>query len=79
MADEENVRGDAEGVNEGFEGRTDAGERREGQASAQAQGSEGYEGSAGGQSVGPGGEEEGRSNLGDWDPSRQGGGGGEVY
>jgi hypothetical protein len=78
MADEENVGGNAEGINEGFEGRMDAGGAREGQASAQAQGSEGYEGASGEQSAEPGGGEQ-QSNLGDWDPSRQGGGGGEVY
>lgn len=79
MTDDENGRGDAEGINEGFEGRTDAGTGGGGRASAQAQGSEGDEGATGEQGVAAGGEEERRSNLGDWDPSRQGGGGGEVY
>jgi hypothetical protein len=71
MADEENVGG---GMNE----IEDDGS----QQSAQRQGGQGSEGAmsdqAEGQSEGQGEDGQGQSNVGDWDPAQQGGGG-ELY
>jgi hypothetical protein len=68
MPDEENVGG---GMNEaGDEGGQQSGQQDEGQYS---------EGAFGDEDGGRGEGGQGHSNVGDWDPAQQGGGGGEVY